>query len=743
VTDMNVLRQLAQIHGIDLNYHDIWGTHHDASEATLRALLVAMGVLAPDESGVAAAVAAHEQAQWTRITRPVHVLRQCEAPLRIRVVLPDGAQSEGLGWRLVQESGEVSAGPVDWQACSWLGARAMGDGNFSLREWTLPELPPVGYHRLELHRNGDVIASTALIVAPDRCFEPEQIRAGNRLWGPAVQLYALRSNRNWGMGDFTDLRALLELWAEQGADIVGVNPLHALFAGNPGHASPYGPSSRLFLNVLYLDLEALPDWHECPQTRARAQRPEFQARLQALRDTALVDYEGVAAVKRGFLDDLFHHFWHQHVERKTERAADFAAFCAAGGEALHRHAVFEAQYEECHARDQAAWCWQQWPEPLRDAAGPDVAAFAARHRERVAFFQYLQWQAHLQLEAVTRRAEELGMAVGLYLDFSVSVDNGGSDTWCNPSLFASGVSVGAPPDDFSREGQNWGLPPFNPQRLVDSAYAPFIATLRRNMHLAGALRIDHVMGLLRLFWIPRDQGAAAGSYVRYPFEDLLAIVALESQRNRCLIIGEDLGTVPPEVRTAMQRLGMLCYRPLIFEKYSNGEFRRPQDIERNAVVTVTTHDLPTLAGFWENRDLHLRRELGLYDRPEAFADQSAGRNWDRTQLLRALEREGLLPRDVTVEPASAPQMTQALACAIQTFLARSPASVMTVQLEDVLGVVDQVNLPGNTSHVYANWSRKLPLPLEQWPDHHGFRRTAAALAETRGGNRSRGRREDG
>jgi (1->4)-alpha-D-glucan 1-alpha-D-glucosylmutase len=734
VTDFSALQQLAQTHGIDLNYHDIWGTRHDASEATLRALLVAMGVLAPDDPDVAAAVA-HEQAQWTRMIRPVHVLRQCEAPLRIRVVLPDGAQSEGLGWRLVQESGPASAGTLDWQSCPWLGEATLGERHFSAREWTLPELPPPGYHRLELHRGDSAIAASTIIVAPDRCFQPETLRRGDRLWGPAVQLYTLRSYRNWGMGDFTDLRVLLEQWAAQGADIVGVNPLHALFAGNPGHASPYGPTSRLFLNILYIDVEAVADWQECGAARAHALGPEFQAQLQGLRDTPLVDYEGVAAVKRIVLDRLFQHFRHEHIERSTPRALAFAAFCAAGGVSLYRYAVFEALYEDCHARDPGAWCWQQWPKPLRDAGSPAVAAFAHRHRERVTFFQYLQWLARLQLESVDRRAAELGMAVGLYLDFSVSVDNGGADTWCNPSLYASGVAVGAPPDDFSREGQNWGLPPFNPQRLVDSAYAPFIAALRHSMDIAGALRIDHVMGLLRLFWIPRGLGAAAGSYVRYPFDDLLAIVALESQRNRCLVIGEDLGTVPPEVRAAMQRLGILCYRPLVFEKNHAGEYRPPHEIARDAVVTVTTHDLPTLAGFWEGRDLQLRRELGLFDRPEAFDAQAAARHWDRTQLLRAFERENLLPRGVTVDPASVPHMTEDLARAAQVFLARAPAAVMTVQLEDVLGVTEQVNLPGNTSHVYPNWRRKLPLTLESWPDHDAFRRTAAALAESRGRRR--------
>src|SRR5690606_21300188 len=310
------------------------------------------------------------------------------------------------------------------------------------------------------------------------------------------------------------------------------------------------------------------------------------------------------------------------------------------------------------------------------------------------------------------------------------VARGGADCWRNQGLYASGVSIGAPPDDFNHLGQDWGLPPLNPLRLRASGYGAFIGALRENMSWAGALRIDHVMGLMRLFWIPHGRSAAEGAYVLYPFEDLLGIVALESQRNRCLVIGEDLGTVPPEVRAGMQRVGMLSYRVLYFEQDEHG-FKPPAAYPAAALATVSTHDLPTLSGCWQGQDIVQRDALGLFGSEEARAEALIGRARDRSRLLLALEREGLLPEGMGVDPQSVPEMRPELCRSVHVYLARAPAWLLLVQPEDVLGQLEQANLPGSREEAYPNWRRKLGLALEQWPEHADFLRLTAALRAAR------------
>jgi (1->4)-alpha-D-glucan 1-alpha-D-glucosylmutase len=660
----------------------------------------------------------------------VIVVREKAAAWAVRLNLAADAANEALAWHLTEENGNPHEGEFDAAAQSIVESASLDGERFVARDLTLRANVPCGYHRLVILRNGAAIGETTFIVVPERCYRPLAVENHGRVWGAAVQLYAVRSERNWGMGDFTDLATLLAQWSARGADIVGVNPLHALFPHNPEHASPYSPSSRCFVNVLYLDVEAIPDFSECAEALAQARAPEFQARLKALREADLVDYAGVAQAKLPMLERCFAHFFERHLVRGTARAQAFRAYQAAHAPALKRHALFEALQEQFHREDPQVWGWPVWPEAYRDPAAPEVARFAETHAQRVEFYEYLQWQAELQLEAVGRRAAELGLGVGLYHDLAVSVDRGGAEAWANQDLYAIAASVGAPPDDFNLHGQDWGLPPLAPERLRASAYAPFVATLRANMRHAGALRIDHVMALARLFWIPQGGAPRDGGYLRYPFEDLVGIAALESHRNRCMVIGEDLGTVPDEVRTTLARVGVLSYRVLLFERQHSGEFKRPGEYPADALVTAATHDLPTLAAYWEGRDLALRQELGLYPSEAVREAQVAARVQDRARLLRALEREGLLPEGATVDPASLPQMTRALMLQIHVFLARSSARVLVVQPEDVLGVREQVNLPGTTGE-HPNWRRKLPLALEQWPQDEGFAQLTRSLAALR------------
>jgi len=729
--DVAALQRLAAACGVEPRWHDIWGHAHEVSEPNLRALLAAMNVQADDDAQVHRALYERESAIWREPLPRVMVVHEAALPAQLVLRLPQEWDCDEMVWRLVEEGGEQHRAPFVVRTLPEAARSEMDGQQFVARRLTLGAKPPAGYHRLLLVRGEQTLAETLLIVAPDACYQPDAVQADGRIWGPALQLYAVRSEGNWGMGDLTDLRLLLEQWAQRGAGLVGLNPLHALFPHNPDHASPYSPSSRLFLNSLYLDPEHIDDFRECEEARQLAHSPEFQARLRELRAAELVDYLAVAAAKMPVLELLYEGFRRRHLALNSARSREFRNFQERGGEALQQHALFEALQEHFFRQDAAVWGWPVWPVPYRDPGSPEVARFAEAERKRVEFFQWLQWQADRQLGEVSQRAFELRLGVGLYGDLAVSVDRGGAETWSNQDLYALDATVGAPPDDFNLTGQNWGLPPLNPARLAQSGFAPFIATLRANMRHSGALRVDHVMGLMRLFWIPSGASPAEGAYVRYPLEELLGILALESQRNRCMVIGEDLGTVPDEVRHALSRLQALSCRVLYFERRETGEFKSPHEYPASALVAATTHDLPTLAGFWEGRDLALRTELNLFPSDEVRQWQMQERSRDRARLLLALEREGLLPLGITPDPASAPTMTSQLACAVHTYLARTPCKVSVIQLEDVLGQRDQVNLPGTSSR-YPNWRRKLPLELQRWPQDHRFVELCNTVSRVRG-----------
>jgi (1->4)-alpha-D-glucan 1-alpha-D-glucosylmutase len=716
------LAALATLYGIEAGYHDVFGQWRAASEDTQRALLAAMGVDATSEAAVEAAIAAHQRASWELAVPPCTVLGRADLARGVRIHLASKAYGSNLAWRITEEHGRIREEHFESAALEALGE--IDRDGLAARAFSLP-LPqdlPEGYHAMAILAGGGVLAQGVLVVAPEQCHLPDALVEGGRAWGAAVQLYGVRSERNAGIGDFTDLRHCMEAWGERGAAFVATNPLHDIGIADPGFASPYSPSSRLFLNALYIDVEATDDFAELCAIDEAVVEP-WRAECARLRALEEVDYAAVACAKRAMFDRLWAHFRSRHMGAGSRRARAFADFRALGGAALRRHAIHEALLEE-HGGP-----WQGWPAELRDPAGAAVQRFAAEHAERVGLHEYLQWMADLQLAAAQERARDLGMAIGLFADLAVSVAAGGSEAWANQDLYALGVSVGAPPDEFNPRGQDWGLPPLAPQRLRECAFAPFIATLHACMARAGALRIDHVMGLARLFWVPAGREASDGAYVRYPLEEMLAIVALESRRHRCLVVGEDLGTVPDELRMRLERANLLCYRLLLFER-EGAAFRAPSAYPRRALVAWSTHDLPTLAGWWSGEDLRTRLALGLATEGETHA-QGVERRAARTELLDALLREGVAARGAIRADGPA---TDELMLAVHAYLARAPSAVMVVQMEDVFGVREQANLPGTIDR-HPNWRRKLPLAIEKWPRDARLRRLTQRLARVRGNRR--------
>ena len=727
--------------GIVDAYDDIWGERHPVPKKVRRALLQAMGVDVRDGPAIEAALRARECRHWESVLPPVQVVTPSGEAVRVALNLPMEGSGGGkeLTWVLEREDGQQHRGRFAPAELPLLERHHIGRRTWLRYSLELTAELPLGYHQLVLNGDAGELARMSLIVAPARCYQPAILADGGRLWGPAVQLYALRSERNWGVGDFTDLGHLLDFAAENGAGIVGVSPLHALFPHAPEHASPYSPSSRQFFNILFIDVESIADYGECAKAQYLVQSEPFQTRLRALRTAERVDYTGVAEAKGEVFELLFRHFSEHHLrpgpggrtEGGTERGEAFRRFQAESGEALFRHALFEALQEHFHNRDGSTWGWPAWPEAFRDPGSREVAEFAAGSMQRVEFYQYLQWQARLQLQAVGQHSYDLGLGTGLYQDLAVSIDRGGAEAWGNQGLYALDARIGSPPDDYNLTGQDWGLPPQIPAQLQAMAYAPFIATLRSNMRATGALRIDHVMALMRLYWIPAGGSAVNGGYVHYPLHDLLGILALESQRNRCLVIGEDLGTVPAEIRQALKPLGVLSCSLFFFEKDARGEFSPPEAFPVQSLVAVTTHDLPTLAGFWQGSDLELRSELNLFPSEAQREEQLIRRAEDRARLLLALEHQALLPPQTSSNPVTVPEMTAELACAIHRYVARSPSQVMTVQMEDVFGQQQQVNLPG-TDRQYPNWRHRLSVALEHWQDEPRLLRLTEAMRAERG-----------
>ncbi len=723
VSESGALLELCTLEGVQIEYHDVWGKLVRAPESSLRAFLAEMGIHATNEDAAAGELARKRKEDSGRALPPAVVAPGpgpgIEVPVRV-AALPDGC----IGWRVIEEGGQRHEGTV--------APESLAPGPEGSTSWRLAKTFPEGYHRFELTHDGAAIASCALCVAPATCYQPEAIRGEGRVFGPAVQLYAVRSERNWGIGDLTDLLIIVEHWAAAGADVIALNPLHSMFLHDPHHASPYSPSSRLFLNVLYIDPDRVPDVVEGERAREFVRSADLQRMLSALRGQDLLDYSAVSEIKLKVLGLAYEHFRERHLSAGSDRALAFRAFQAERGEALHLHAIFEALVEHFHRHDSSMRRWSDWPEEFRDPRSPEVARFAAEHAERVQYFQYLQWQADVQLAEVGRRCYELGLGIGLYLDIALAPDRGGSEVWANRGLFAERAGCGAPPDVFNLGGQDWGLPPMVPEKLRETGYSHFAAVLRANMRHAGALRIDHVMALMRLFWVPPGGKPTEGAYVSYPFNDLVGIVALESHRNQCLVVGEDLGTVPPGVRETLARAGVLSYRLLMFEKTEAGEFIPPGGYPRQALVAATTHDLPTLAGFWRGRDIQLRYELGVFAGEEVVHRYSLARAEERVRMIAAVEREGLLPPGSSAEALAVSDLSDDFVIALHVYLARTPSQLMLVQSEDVEGAIEAVNMPGTTDQ-YPNWRRRLKLPLERWPQADRFKRLTQALSKERGG----------
>ncbi|SHO58659.1 4-alpha-glucanotransferase [Vibrio quintilis] len=721
MTKKSALKQVAEIANISDNYISAWGEDTLVSDETIRSLLTSLGY---DTSSDEQLLKSAEKKHRKDVLAPVQVIKSNDQPIEIDLHLGVSARESEFCWRVETEQGEVLEGYLQSQIIR--DERKEGGPLV----FQLPMLS-WGYHQLTVTRKRRKSPySMTLIVAPQSCYKQDDLLKDKKMWGPSVQLYTLRSSHNWGIGDFGDLKQLVAEIATRGGDFIGLNPIHSLFPANPEGASPYSPSSRSWLNILYIDVSSVPEFVLSAKAQQIVGHVDFQRRLKKVREEHWVNYSEVASLKMTVLPLLFEEFKSRHLNQNSDRADAFLAFVEAGGESLLHQAAFDALHVRLHNEDPQVWGWPVFPEKYRHYDSAAVQEFIEEERDQVHLYMYLQWIADSQINEAQVLAKEKGMSIGLYRDLAVGVADSGSETWADKGSLVQDVSIGAPPDVLGPLGQNWGLPPLNPQELQATAYDAYIRLLRANMKHCGALRIDHVLGLLRLWWIPEGKTAVDGAYMYYPVDDMLSILALESHRYQCAVIGEDLGTVPDEIVDILADAGIHSYKVFFFETSKDGGYFSPAHYVPQSMATLCTHDMPTMRGFWHCEDLKTGRELGLYPDEEQLKGLFDNRLRCKQEILYSVNWHGNLPEGIGMDATTVP-MSHALNQALHLHLAAGASALLSVQLEDWLEMDKPVNIPGTVDE-YPNWRRKLSVNLDDLFARHDVNEIARRLTETRG-----------
>jgi 4-alpha-glucanotransferase len=694
----SLLMQLARQAGIATHWTDAFGHEQEVSYQSLQAILKAMRFHAGSDQECRQTLAAIQDARDTG--RPPALLTTWSGKA---TELRDFDLKEGAAWCLNMEHGGTINGRLNRGS----------DGSFQL-----PPVDQAGYHRLEC---GKVM--TTLAVAPQRSFSIQDSvgrgagQASPKAWGVSAQLYSLRRAGDAGLPDYTALGELACSAARQGAVALATSPVHAMFSAEPARYSPYGPSSRIFFNAFHIDPAAVAG----PEAlrNALAAIPDAVLRWHELDQGNHVNWIEAGELRLAILRRLFEQL---HRESDSPRFQAFNTFCQKGGRPLLDHACFEALHAHLRAASPTlSGDWRVWPAELRDPHSVAVADFHRSHAEEIRFHQFLQWLAAEGCDAAQTAARSAGMPIGLISDLAVGAEPGGSQAWGLQSAMLEGLTIGAPPDLLSTQGQNWGLGALSPMALAENGYAPWLDMLRANMRYSGGIRIDHVLGMARLWLVPEGESAASGAYVAYPFEDLLRLTTLESVRQKAIVIGEDLGTVPKGFSQKLASAGILGIRALWFQRHGQ-EFLPPYQWPADAMATTSTHDLATLAGWWAERDIDWRERLDLFAEDAPAKLQRATRCQDKRALWKFIrDADNALPAD----PPSAPPIAEMLA-----FAGRTPSPLVMVPLEDLFGVVEQPNLPG-TVDTHPNWQQRLPHDAVEMLESSDIAPRLAALRQAR------------
>ena len=706
----NSWEQLLKKIGIAKTFDDAAQNHktYTVDDETLRRLINYLGFELKDIADSGALLQKTENKRWQSVLEPIYVVRGAQ---KIFDAVVKAEEADKLKLR-VSQAGKPRK--VDYSQ-TIVEMRQIGHREYVRVQFAITsELAPQ-YYEIELNVGGN-ISRGVLAVTPDKCYVPEFLQS-KKLWGFAIQLYALTSARNWGVGDFTDLANFALMCAKVGADVIGVNPLNVLFHDYPENASPYSSISRLFLNPIYIDVEKVAGY-----------KPEYvdAAALKKARQSKDIDYTAVYDLKISVLQKIFAEFIAKPQGREHLK---FVKYCKNLGADLDNLATFQAIYSE--QKDKVYGGWRGWKKELQNPHSPAVAEFKKAHEKEILFFKFLQYIADTQLQNVYQTIEECGLTVGLYRDLPVGLCKDSAELWSGNDLFIKDCGAGAPPDVFFPTGQKWCLGAFNPYRLKDAAYLPFIKILRAAMQGAGALRIDHVMSLMRLYIIPDKSDD--GTYVYYNFDDMLGIVALESYLNKCMVVGESIGNVPDGFIDKIHARGIYSLSVLWAERWNGcGDFKAPFDFPQSAFCSVGTHDMAPLKMRWFGYDIETMYRLKMLDETER-QNQYKGREDERRRLLGALDWAGVWPADKPRQGdcVYGEGYPNGIMEAVEAYVASSASAVYLAQLEDIFGVEVLQNLPGTDRDKHPNWRRKLPIKIEDYFKNEDFNRAVQIINKKR------------
>ena len=702
----DALHKAAGEWGIEREFWDIFGKRHVASAAMESRILAALGLDTSSQKSIEDERIRRFERRAMPLIQPVSITSEQEKWILLSLAKSHSSADIAVGITL--ESGKELR--VNHKLSQ---LKMVGEWHLESQQWCaylfpLPPEVPLGYHTLRLQIDDPLVTEGRLIVTPERAYLPPRLADGGKCAGLAITLYGLRSGRNWGCGDFTDLHKIVDWVADDLAGaFIGLNPLHALHNRFPYNQSPYLPLSIFYKNLIYIDIQAVPEFAAGGFAQRLFAGPRVQQEIQALRASEFVEYERVDRLKKTFLKCLYLQFERAASEARKQQFEDF---CCRESLLLDRFALYCALDEVLHKQDRSRWTWRDWPAEYHDPESAACARFATEHRRLVHYFKYTQFVLEEQLSVVHEYAQKR-LPIGLYHDLALATDRSGSDLWAHSSFYVQGCRVGSPPDAFSPTGQDWAFPPPNAEAHRMNGYELFHQSIRKIVRFGGALRIDHVMRLFHLFWIPDGVKAADGVYVKDNSADLLRILALESVQEKNIIVGEDLGTVTDAIREALDRAGSLSYRLFYFEKRQDGSFKTADEYPRHALVASTTHDLPTIAGFWTGRDIEARRKAGLAD-AAVYQKQIAERQVDKQRMLDVLHAEELLSPNYTRNAADVPGLDGPLHNAIIGFLAQTTSMLLLLNQEDLTKETEQQNLPGSTAQ-YPNWRHKMKWTVEQ------------------------------
>lgn len=714
----NVLLELATRLGIVTKFIDagLVRKEYDVDEKTIKFFANKLGYKTGSEDEIKKSIADFDKKRWQKTLENVYVVEQEKVVLD--AVIPSSKIDETFAVTLKNKL-YTPEFDVSFEVVNTNEINTIGKTSYTKMRIVITSDLDVGYYELTL-KVGDKNYKTTLAVAPQKCFENEALEHG-KIWGYAVQLYSIKSDRNWGVGDFTDLCDLVRISKKSGAEIIGLNPLNVLFHDYPENASPYSSISRLFLNPIYIDVEVVPEF-------VSEDKNGIEGQLAEVRNSEIIQYGNVYPLKMQIMEKLYSRF---KSSKNKERKDAFKKFCQEQECELDNLALFQTLYE---VKSKTIWGgWNAWEEEYKNPNSVAVKTYAKEHADRIEFFKFLQFEADRQFNQAQNMVKECDMKIGFYRDLAVGVGKDSAEVWSEQDLFIKDAGAGAPPDFLNPQGQKWCLGAFNPFMLKEKAYDPFIKILRANMNSAGTLRIDHVMSLMRLYVIPDDKDI--GTYIMYNFNDMLNIVAIESHLNQCSVVGESIGNVPEGFLASLERKNIHSLSVLWAERWDvgRGDFKSPYDYPEGAFTSIGTHDMAPLRMWWFGYDIAQFRELGIMESDEAMHEAYKQREIDRWKLLFALDSNCVWPED-NLRKANylyGEAYPEGIEEATHRFVARSVSKVFLAQIEDILHVEKMQNLPGTDRDKHPNWRRKIPVSLEKLEGDIAFIRNIAAIRQER------------